>query len=216
MRRSHVVPFLFLSCLLAPLAAQGREAAEASFREGQAAVQSGEFETAVAAFRKATEVDPSFGRAWHMLGYSLHAAGKLDEALKIHLKAAEFADVAPVATYNVACVHSLKGDKDKAFEWLGKAVALGFGDGAQLANDTDFDNIRDDPRFKKLADSMRARARASPTSRPRARPGRSRSTTARSPGARRTTSRSSRRSSSARSGGSVPTSGRRSTTRCPS
>jgi tetratricopeptide repeat protein len=145
---------LLLSCLVAPAPAQDRAAAEAAFRDGQTAVQGKEFMDAVAAFQKATEADPGFGRAWHMLGYSLHAAGKLDEALKIHLKATEFPDVAPVATYNVACVHSLKGDKDKAFEWLGKAVALGFGDGAQLANDSDFDNIRDDPRFKKIADAM--------------------------------------------------------------
>jgi tetratricopeptide (TPR) repeat protein len=147
---------LALPCLLLSFAlpAQDRAAAEAAFRDGQSAVQGGEFEAAVAAFRKATEADPAFGRAWHMLGYSLHAAGKLDEALKYHLKATEFQDVAPVATYNVACVHSLKGDKDKAFEWLGKAVTMGFGDGAQLQGDSDFDNIRDDPRFKKIADSL--------------------------------------------------------------
>jgi hypothetical protein len=95
-----------------------------------------------------------------MLGYTLHMAGRLDEALPMHLKAAEFQEMAPVATYNVACVHSLKGDKDKAFEWLEKAVALGFGNAEQLAGDTDFDNIRNDPRFTKIAESVQTRVQA--------------------------------------------------------
>jgi tetratricopeptide (TPR) repeat protein len=125
----------------------------------QAAVESGKWEDAASSFRKLTEVEPKEGRNWQMLGYSLHAAGKLDEALAIHMKATEFKGVAGIAAYNVACVHSLKGDKDKAFEWLGKSVTLGFADPGQLAGDTDFDNLRKDPRWAELEQKVAAKAK---------------------------------------------------------
>lgn len=131
-----------------------KAAVEAALRTGQQAVQDGDFEAGVVAFRTVTELDPKRGTGWHMLGYCLHAAKRLDEALAIHLKAAEFPDVAPMAIYNVACVHSLKGDQDKAIEWLQKAVASGFNDTATLAGDSDFDALRADPRFLAIADRM--------------------------------------------------------------
>jgi hypothetical protein len=96
------------------------------------------FTTAAANFKRLTQANPKDAQAWHMLGYSLHAAGKLDEALPVHLKATEFPETAPAATYNVACVHALKGQTDQAFLWLEKAVAAGFDDAEQLRRDEDF------------------------------------------------------------------------------
>jgi hypothetical protein len=150
--------FPVLAALL-PLAAPAQQAPDtaavsAVMKEGQSAVQEANFTAAIESFKKATEMDPKNGRAWQMLGYSLHAANRLDEALPIHLKAAEFKQVAPVATYNVACVYSLKGDKDKAMQWLEKAVSLGFNDKDQVVNDTDFAGMKDDPRFQKLVSGL--------------------------------------------------------------
>jgi Tetratricopeptide repeat len=151
MSRFLVSAFVLLLSAAAP--AQDQTAA-AAMQKGQAAVQEGDFDTGIAAFRKATELDPANGRAWQLLGYCLHLTGKLDEALPVHQKAATFPEVAGVASYNVACVYSLKGDKDKAFEWLGKAVAAGFADRTQLVNDTDFEALRSDPRFEKIASKL--------------------------------------------------------------
>jgi tetratricopeptide (TPR) repeat protein len=127
-------------------------------QEANAAVQSGDFATAAAGFRKLTEANPKDAQAWHMLGYSLHAGGKLDEALAAHLKAAEFKATAAPATYNVACVHALQGHSDEAFTWLDKAVALGFADADLLANDSDLASLRTDQRFAKLAQTLSAKA----------------------------------------------------------
>lgn len=124
------------------------------------AVQSGDFTVAAANFKKLTEANPKDAQAWHMLGYSLHAAGKLDEALPIHMKAAEFKQMAPIATYNIACVHALKGKPDEAFAWLDKAVAAGFDNVDQLQGDEDFVSLRKDPRFAKVEASMKAKASA--------------------------------------------------------
>jgi hypothetical protein len=124
--------------------------------EANEAVQSGDFATAAANFKKLTDANPKDAQAWQLLGYSLHMAGKLDEALPVHMKAAEFKQTAGVATYNVACVHALKGNADEAFTWLEKCVAAGFADLDQLRGDTDFDALRKDPRMAKIEASVKA------------------------------------------------------------
>jgi Tfp pilus assembly protein PilF len=145
---------------------QGKVEASAEQKElrkaAQAAVQAGEFGKAVAAFQKLTEADPKDGRAWHMLGYCLHAEGKLDEALKIHQKACEFPDVAAVASYNAACVFALKKDKENALSWLEKAVERGFSQPEYLETDTDLDFLRKEPRFEKILAGVQKMAKDMP------------------------------------------------------
>ena len=155
--RKFLVPLL--SGLLA-FSVVAQDDTSALREAAQAAVQSANWTDAATAFRKLTELEPTQGRNWHMLGYCLHAAGKLDEALPIHMKATEFKGSAGVAAYNVACVYSLKGDKDKAFEWLEKCIGMGFADPDQLAGDTDFDNIRKDPRWADIEKKIAAKANA--------------------------------------------------------
>lgn len=148
-----LLAFLLLPLALAPrLLSQQANPADPKVlrREADAAVQSGDFATAAARFRKLTESVPQDGAAWHMLGYCLHASGKLDEALPIHVKAAGFPAVAPTASYNVACVHARRGRVDEAFQWLDKAVGLGFGDTDLLAKDSDLASLRGDARFAAL------------------------------------------------------------------
>lgn len=122
--------------------------------EAQAAAQAGDYQTAAASFQKLVDADPKDAQAWHMLGYSLHATGKLDEALAAHQKTAEFPATAPVGCYNAACVFALRGKTDEAFAWLEKAVQKGFGDVGQLDGDDDLKSLRADPRYAKLKDAM--------------------------------------------------------------
>ncbi len=139
-------------CILGTAATTPAQQADvdALHEEAQQAVESGQWKEAAAAFRKIVTASPDDARAWHMLGFSLHSLGELDQALEAHLKAASFEDTAGVGTYNVACVYALKGDKDKAFEWLEKAQAAGFSDAGQLDRDSDMDNLRKDPRFAEI------------------------------------------------------------------
>ena len=127
-------------------------------QEANAALRAKDFETAAAAFKKITTAEPKDGQAWQLLGYSLHAAGKLDEALPAHTKAAEFPRFAGVATYNIACVHALKGNADEAFACLEKCIAGGFADVDQLTGDEDFKALRSDPRFAKIEAAMKQKS----------------------------------------------------------
>ena len=61
-----------------------------TIEEGQALIQAEEFEQAAEVFHKIVKADPDNSRGWHFLGYSLHAAGNLTDALPCHLMAAEF------------------------------------------------------------------------------------------------------------------------------
>lgn len=125
-------------------------------QEANAAMQAKDY-AAAAAWKKVTDADPKEGQAWQLLGYSLHVAGKLDEALPAHKKAAEFPRFKGIASYNIACVHALKGETDAAFQWLETCVGAGFGDLAQLQGDSDFDSLRKDPRYAKIEAAVKAK-----------------------------------------------------------
>lgn len=142
--------FVAALCLSAsPIQGQDSELAEVMNR-GSVLIQAQEFDKAAAAFSEATEFAPDNAQAWHLLGYSLHMAGKLDQAIEAHQKAATFEITRPTALYNLACAWSLKNDKDKAFKYLQEAIDAGFDGDEFLENDSDLDNLRDDPRFKQL------------------------------------------------------------------
>ncbi|MFB3892984.1 MAG: PDZ domain-containing protein [Phycisphaerae bacterium] len=52
--------------------------------------------------------------------------------------------------YNLACAYSRLGNKDQAFDSLGRAVELGYSDFTHLERDEDFDALRKEPRYKAL------------------------------------------------------------------
>lgn len=144
-----------LPCAQKPETAEIREAANT-------AVASADWQVAIANFKKLVEADPKDGRSWHMLGYSLHASGDLDEALKAHIKATEFAEQAPIASYNAACVFALRGKKTEALDWLAKAAEKGFSGADHMAEDTDMDSLRNEPRYKEIVAKIEKNATEAP------------------------------------------------------
>ncbi|MCA8974042.1 MAG: DUF2911 domain-containing protein [Planctomycetes bacterium] len=126
--------------------------------EAREALQGGEFEAAAAGFRRVTAAAPDDGTSWQLLGYCLHALGKLDEALPVHKRAAEFPEVAAVASYNAACVYALQGKVDEAFGWLDKAATAGFDRPEHIEGDSDMDVLRKDPRFAKILERINKQA----------------------------------------------------------
>jgi hypothetical protein len=62
----------------------------------------------------------------------------------------------PVDLYNVACGYALIGEKEKALDALGRAVAAGFDDRRLLETDTDLASIRDTEGFKAILGKVKA------------------------------------------------------------
>ena len=76
------------------------------------------------------------------------------------------------ASFDTACVHALRGEKDEAFRWLDSAVDAGWRGWPPGTRLPLLDPLRSDPRFQKLegriqtlVNQMRGRAGLSPTAR---------------------------------------------------
>ena len=143
-----------LVALLLALSGVGLHADDSpTLADGQKAVQAQDFVGAALILEVVTEREPQNARAWQLLGYSLHAQGRLDEALAAHTTAAGFPATASLAAYNAACACALLGRADDAFAWLGKAKAAGH-NLAAARTDPDFASIRQDARFTALFPSV--------------------------------------------------------------
>ncbi len=110
-------------------------------------LQAQKWEEAQKAFEEIVKNEPNNGRGWYGLGYAQHAMGKHEKAVESFGKAVEILR-GPVAMYNLACAYSKLNNKDKAFEWLNKAIDAGFTQPGQIEGDTDFANLHEDARFK--------------------------------------------------------------------
>ena len=95
------------------------------------------------------------GASWYERGMDFHEDERWDEAIASFRKAIEAGHRVPAATYNVACGYARKGDRERAFEWLGKAMDAGF-DVASYLDDDDLDALHDDPRWADLKAKARA------------------------------------------------------------
>lgn len=83
--------------------------------------KTGEKERAVEAFKKAFELSDNI-KIQSYLGYAYGVSGNREAALEILNQLLELREKQYVAEINIARVYGGLGDKDKAFEWLEKAV----------------------------------------------------------------------------------------------
>ncbi len=90
------------------------------------------------------------GDDYYSRGMNFHRRERYDEAIEAFRKAIEAGYREDAASYNIACGYALKGDRDKAFEWLRKAEEAGFDVASYLGHDDDLDNLRGDPRWKAM------------------------------------------------------------------
>jgi TolB-like protein/Tfp pilus assembly protein PilF len=91
------------------------------------------------------ETEP--GNVWRSIGLTLgyHAAGRQAEADAV-LRVLETSEADSWA-YNLAYVHAMRGNADKAFEWLDRAVRSRDPGLSDVAVDPLFGKIHDDPRW---------------------------------------------------------------------
>ncbi len=106
--------------------------------------------------------------------YAAVDAQKWDDAISVLLRLNELQPQTQGNAYNLACMHSRKGDLDHAVEWMDKAVQWGWGGGrggiyagpaaasahmtqcAMTEQDGDLEALRKDPRYAKLVERMKA------------------------------------------------------------
>jgi HEAT repeat protein len=90
------------------------------------------------------------------LGYTHNMIKEPDKALAYYRRCVflekarvqrERGNTGSTAQYNIACIHALRGEVDKAIEALCRAADLGYEDAKWTRKDGDLDNIKADPRF---------------------------------------------------------------------
>ena len=146
-------------------AAEGREDYEARFFAAQSYATLGRTEDAEAAYRRALAaaadhmaLNPDDPRAATMRAVAHCRVGERQEGLRWAERAMQIDPDDAGVLYNVACLYSLEGERERAIDCLERAVAQGFGNREWIARDPDLDPLRDDPRFTRLAGTQSSRA----------------------------------------------------------
>lgn len=93
---------------------------------------------------------PRNGEEWYERAYDFYHADRLEEAAAAFRRAAEAGYREDTALYNEACSYALLGDANRAIPALQNALRAGWDDIDKIAEDSDFDPIRSDPRFAQV------------------------------------------------------------------
>jgi tetratricopeptide (TPR) repeat protein len=97
--------------------------AEAHFNLGLLHIQAGEYQPAIAAFAKVLESHPQMADALFNLGYAQAKSGQYDEAIASYRQAADLrTPYQDEVFYNLATVHEIRGDWQKALQNLQMAI----------------------------------------------------------------------------------------------
>lgn len=103
---------------------------------------------------RALELNPKDSRALVLGGGVHYDLGNLDQAVEWIEKARQVSPESNGVMYNAACLYAKLGDTERALDLVENAVALGSRNKRYYETDTDFESIRDHPRFKALMDSL--------------------------------------------------------------
>lgn len=108
------------------------------------------FDKAAAQLRQLVDQEPENAQGWQLLGYSLHAIGKIDEAIEAHQSATKFESTKALGHYNLACAYSLQNKASDALSHLEKAMDAGFDNINHIKNDSDLENVRSSNAYTEL------------------------------------------------------------------
>lgn len=95
--------------------------------------------------------EPNDARTWQYLGNTQRKMNKPDEALASYRQSIKLGNTAFRVFYNMACLLSVKGDKDTALDFLEEALKRGMNDFVlEIYREPDLNNIRSSPRYTQL------------------------------------------------------------------
>ncbi len=133
---------------------EGDEPADAYTKlvtEAQAKTLAKQWKEAATLWERTTEINPTLARNWIQFANALYEAKEYRKAITAFEKWNELgASYAWDSTYSIACCYALLGEKQKALEWLEKALNLGYRDLKQAQTDPDFEAFRNDPKYREL------------------------------------------------------------------
>jgi tetratricopeptide (TPR) repeat protein len=120
------------------------------YLRGQCLRELGRFREALDPLWQAAQSNPENIGTWLALGWCYKRTGKLDRAIESLEEALSVEPNDALVHYNLACYWALAKNKRQALNYLRKAFALEEDYRSLVAEESDFDPIRDDPAFQAL------------------------------------------------------------------
>jgi tetratricopeptide (TPR) repeat protein len=100
-------------------------------------------------------LNPLDGRVLSLGSGALQDDGQLERAFEWSRRSLELYPDDMSTLMNAACMQAKLGKKDAAIEFLERAMGRGWGKLDWIANDPDYDILRDDPRFQRLLTKLK-------------------------------------------------------------
>lgn len=122
----------------------------ALYLRGQALREQKRYAEAIEPLEQSADLNPSNIDSWLALGWCYKRTDRLDMAIRSLERAREVSPELAVVHYNLACYLSLVGEKQRALEFLSRAIDMEPAYRLALSTESDFDPIRSDPQFQAL------------------------------------------------------------------
>lgn len=117
---------------------------------GEALRELGRWGEAIEPLEQSAEIRPSNIDVWLALGWCYKRTGRLDRAVDALQRALDVDGQSAMIHYNLACYLSLLNQKSDAISHLAQALAIDPDYRLLIAEESDFNPLRDDPDFQAL------------------------------------------------------------------
>jgi tetratricopeptide (TPR) repeat protein len=124
----------------------------AMVNKASALSRQGNFEDSLALSTKAQEIRPFDLLNSNIMAVNLLKMGRPQESLEISTKILEKRSRESSALYNLACAYAQMEIKDKALEFLGKAISISGKYREEAKQDSDFQSLWEDLDFKRIVE----------------------------------------------------------------
>ena len=101
-------------------------------------------------FEELISRDPCNEEVLMILGSTYTRRGEYEKGLNVGRRLVRLRPADPVVYYNLACSYCVLQHIDESLAALERAISLGYRDVPHLTKDPDLDNLRADPRYRKL------------------------------------------------------------------
>jgi murein DD-endopeptidase len=129
-----------------------------AMRDASALYKAGRYVEAAKAYEVVTKQEPDNGTAWYQWGQSLWETGETARAIEVLKKAdpllAGMQMMQSGVRFRIGRAYARLKDREQAFEWLGKALEIGFPNYQLFSTDPDVSTLKDDPRYRKMYDQL--------------------------------------------------------------
>ena len=131
-------------------AVEPMESAHALFLKGQAYRAMERYQEAVAPLEQSAALAPNNIHVYLALGWCLKRIGSIESAIAWLERSLAIEPQLAIVHYNLACYWSLSGEAETALDYLATALEIDSGYRRLIAEEPDFDPIRDLPEFREL------------------------------------------------------------------